>query len=186
MVIAGILLACALLVLPRLIRPWLSKKKLAHDAYHEAGHVVMSIALGYGFEQVVVGEQGDSGRGYVSPHEHSFDRSVQKDNEDIIKIALAGVIASGIRYAGNHEDEGYSDNAVIADVLERNPLIASGDKHQYLRSMRSEVRNILLQNKDAMDAISSLLVKHKTLNEEEVSDLLTSKSISISPLTYPS
>lgn len=174
-----ILSACALVVLPRIFHSVVTKKKLAHDAYHEAGHVVLSLALGYGFEQVVVGESGSSGRGYVAPHENSFDRNSIKDNEDIIKIALAGVVASGIRYAGNHEDEGYSDKAVIAQVLSENPQIAKGREHDYLRSARSEVRAILRANKDALDAIADLLAQRKVLCENEVSSLLELKSIPV-------
>lgn len=152
-----------------------------HDAYHEAGHVVVALILGYGFESVTVQKDETGARGAVKPHPDAFTSPSSTVKEDIIRVALAGVVASSIRYIGNHEDEGYSDNAIITKTLLENPSLAGfSSQESYLRGLRIEVRETLLLNKKALDSISSSLAKKKTLTEADVTSLLTRQNIFLS------
>jgi len=163
------------------IRNNIKKVSIRHDAYHEAGHAVVSLALGYGFEKVSVGKDETGERGYVKPHTDSFNLDLPMHNEDIIKIAVAGVLASNMKYVGNHQDEGYSDDVIVANALNRKPSLAAGNEEEYLRRIRREVKRILHLNKASLDIIAALLADRKTLTEEDILLALDKAGLCVSP-----
>jgi hypothetical protein len=162
------------------IKNLLRKRRAMHYAYHEAGHVVMFLALGCPFDTVHLAEDGTGGHGQVTPRDDSFSEFPFLANENVIKIAYAGVIASSLRYMGDHRDEGYSDNLVIAETLKTVSVpIGHLSMEDYLRSLRLSVRAALSSNAPALEAIASFLVKRKNVTQSDILEHLKWLNISI-------
>lgn len=151
----------------------LLKAERVNKAYHESGHAIISILLGHGFDTIQVTPENKSSPGVVTPHKHAFSGETLQEQEDIIKIALAGVIASNIRCIGDHADQGYSDNLVIRKVLADFPEVTGGTTpYDYLRIMKSEVSNLLKENLSSLDTLASHLAKKDFMTEKEVMEIL--------------
>lgn len=178
-----LVLSCVFFTAIKPAKQYLKARTIQHDAYHEAGHVVLLLALGYGFDTVSVGIDVTGDRGQVKPHEDSFDTSFTPHAEDLIKVAVAGVIASSIKFVGKHADEGYSDQLLITKALATKPHLTQGNEVEYLRVIRREVKSILLQNITALDAIATLLAKNRILSELEVTAMLEKSGIAF-PLSH--
>jgi hypothetical protein len=83
-----------------------TRRRLVETAYHEAGHAVASIDLGFRFTEAVVNQDGS---GYVGPgvrlprHWDHFSPHGRERTEDQIVMFAAGPLAEA-RLTGQHLD----------------------------------------------------------------------------------
>ena len=146
-------------------------KKLDPVAVHEAGHAVVTQALGKEFHCIRVHHKDALGEVVGMPLVNpSLD-----DYKDHIRIYLAGTIACELFIASRWNrfpDDGFHDNLQIGHILRDNPeLLVGTSEEKFLYELQYETRQILLKNANKVKAVVELLETKNILSNDEVQEI---------------
>jgi cell division protease FtsH len=130
-----------------------------HVAYHEAGHAVVCVLLGYELIDVTIRPKGRT--------EGSFLMTKMRcPRADRIKLYLAGAIAEALvsptPFYGASGD--WQSIARIARGMAR--------AEETLEKLLEETEALVQQNAEAIVRVADALLKHKTLKGEEVTKIM--------------
>jgi hypothetical protein len=154
-------------------------------AYHEAGHAVVGLRLGFEVRCAYVGREPDTKRrGHVfEGHLHGYVRP-GKDTEPRgnrlvrrIMFGQAGEIAERLSPDPFHKDEelpawwkSLDERHAIRDALK----LCKGDRakaNELLARLYRETEELVLQNRDAIGRVAIELEKHDRLTGEDIRDI---------------
>lgn len=144
-----------------------TKKKTDSVFIHEAGHAVVTHALGKEFTHIRINTCGV--RGEVEGV--AVENPTVEDHLDTIRIYMAGTIACELFIGGNlnrFADEGFHDNLEISRLLYSNPeLLAGKSKEQFLYTLNYETTKLLLANTDKVRKLADILETKNILTYDE-------------------
>jgi ATP-dependent Zn protease len=137
-------------------------------AYHEAGHAVVSWALGVQFDAVSIVPDNDT-RGRVTCG-NWFDPD-DYDNADLVErhlvVTWAGPLAESIHTGTEMEPEG-TDRDTLVDLALH---VAGPDTTGYLMALRQRTRDALRAHWEAVTAVATALLERQTLAAAEIAAL---------------
>ena len=174
LILAPILaLIVAGLMIPNLTKSHKQRQKRC-TAVHEAGHAVVSLMLGRRFKTISVETGNGDSPGHVEGYEEDFLSCSPADQLDTIRIALAGVIASDMEFAGNHADDGFADNLIIEKILKENPgLFGAKSREEFIWQTKNEVRLLLAGKISEVNILANALLLNGSFTEAEVRDIVS-------------
>lgn len=162
-----------------------SAKELRATAYHEAGHAVITVALGLTINKVsIVPGEGYSGV-CREPGVLGYESSSRRDRRSIARAAIVG------SYAGMHAqrlvDPGAPDfhgEGDEADAFELSRMFEVfprkigwvGDEQHlaFLDRLRVEARRLVRKHRHAIDKLAELLLQRQELERAEAVQLIES------------
>lgn len=164
-------------------RPAMKRSRIRQVAIHEAGHAIVSLALGRGFKTLMIQTDDSASHGHMEAHSEHVESVQRQDQRNTIMVSLAGVIATDMMFRGNHADDGFSDNLIVQNVLAKNPVLTAGvGEHQYIQSLKSEVFHILASHRTSLNTLALALLERKTLTGAEVLELLPEFALGLVPV----
>jgi len=143
-------------------------EQLKHTAYHEAGHAVMALRLGYEVRKVtIVRRQGVLGKAEIR----------NRTSPDDIRIDLAGALAEALV---NPNDEQIQLGAlsdwrnVRRSTREFVALGFIGDQEGdiLIEELLQETRALVRRDKAAITKVAEALLEHKTLTGDDVKHIV--------------
>lgn len=181
-------------------RSSITKEDKEITAYHEAGHALVTKRVSKKNKvtkvSIIPSTKGMGGFSLNIPSDKMYQ--TKKDIENNIKIALGGRAAEEIIFGADYITTGASsdlkkatemtismigsygmdsDLGLISYDVIANSNIAMDSKlveraKAILNSFYEEVKNILLQNKEYLDALAHKLIMEESLNEEQIDKIL--------------
>jgi ATP-dependent Zn protease len=137
---------------------------LRHVAYHEAGHAVVALRLGYEVGKVtIVRRQGVLGKAHIR------DRT----SPDDIRINLAGALAEALVNPSDEQIQlgAFSDwRNTRRSVREFVALgfINGREKGILIEELLQETRALVRRDKEAIARVAEALLEHKTLTGNDI------------------
>ena len=181
-------------------RSSISKEDREITAYHEAGHALIAKRVDKNNKvakvSIIPSTRGMGGFSLNIPPDRMYQ--TKKDIENNIKIALGGRAAEEIIFGTEYITTGASSDLkkatemaismigsygmdkdlglVSYDVIVNNNLTIDSKLvervKELLNTFYEEVKKILLQNKEYLDALARKLILEESLNEEQISKIL--------------
>lgn len=148
---------------------FLSKRKEEVDSVyiHEAGHAVVTHALGREFTAIRVNHHGV--RGEVEGL--ALTNPTVADHLDTIRIYMAGSAACQLFIGGrfnNYEDEAFYDNQQIAILMRNYPEMLDGKSEaEFLHTLRYETNNLLQDNANKVRELAKTLETNSSMTYAE-------------------
>lgn len=177
-----------------------AKEKL-YAPYHEAGHVVLAMVTGMGFDKVSI-ETNAHNLGFMShrSHQYAIDRQENPENffaldnrqrlENALMTSLAGyvveILMCGKTKFPTHTLP-YGDMEAIYEILMNNPFLyeeLSLGMEEYLESLKEATRNVIIEYAKVHNLIAEELKVREVLSELEVWELVKNNGM-LSSLDNP-
>jgi hypothetical protein len=138
------------------------------SAYHEAGHAVASLALGFPFQQVTIVEDEESNGGILHPlYQFQFDmthRANRSAVRDYLVTVLAGHIAE-VRYTCSRNDAGASADDERVDSILWDIYGERSERHR--RDLEQRARSLVGQRWSSIQVLAQALLDRHTLTGSE-------------------
>lgn len=181
-------------------RSSISKEDKEITAYHEAGHALITKRVSKTNKvtkvSIIPSTRGMGGFSLNLPPDRMYQ--TKKDIENNIMIALGGRVAEEIVFGTDYITTGASSDLkkatemavsmigsygmdkdlglVSYDVIVNNNITTDSKlverAKEILNSFYEEVKKILLQNKEYLDALAHKLILEESLNEEQINQIL--------------
>jgi ATP-dependent Zn protease len=160
-----------------------SEADLRATAYHEAGHAVVTLALGLSIDSVSIIAAEDFNGVCRKPnviHYGAVTKRVQKAIARAMIVALyAGMPAQRLvdpdapAFHGESEDEEAFEVSRQWQVYPRRVRFIGDESHlAHLESLRQEARRLVLRNRAAVEVLAGELLQRKEMSGAEVQQLL--------------
>jgi hypothetical protein len=152
----------------------LSLSQMELTAYHEAGHVVMYLALGLKFDYVTVEPEKTDGMShsqdgilYQSCAQIRFKEPIEMDNRQLVLTSIAGPIIESMLCG--HKDGGYDRPEFRSDY--ELAYYAAKEEHEdieeaarYIAALETEAAKIISDNGAAVSEIAKQLLRLGTVS----------------------
>jgi ATP-dependent Zn protease len=133
---------------------------IKHIAYHEAGHAVIVLVLGYTLKSVTIKPDGRA-EGRTN---YDKDGGLVVDG---IKIGLAGPIAEGL-LDGNFRLKTDGSSSDWRAIRKWYPEFCAQD----VREIGEETKLLVQRHREAIERVAAALLEHETLTGERCSAIL--------------
>jgi hypothetical protein len=150
-------------------------------AYHEAGHVVASYALGIAVESATIERDGDTAGHTVHDYGPEINELREGDNqrwqvmaESIVMVSLAGIVAQQ-RFAPDFEIDEASQPDMMDAKRVVGDLVGFDDEvltDAWLRVLRLRTARLMLQCWPEVVSVAHKLMELKTLVASDIRDAL--------------
>jgi ATP-dependent Zn protease len=138
--------------------------ELRHTAYHEAGHAVIALRLGYEVRKVtIIRRQGVLGKADIR----------NRTSPDDIRINLAGALAEALVnpndeqiQLGAHSD--WRNTRRSAREFEALGFIGDQEGGTLIEELLHETRALVRRDKEAIARVADALLEHKTLRGDDI------------------
>ena len=147
---------------------------IEHIAYHEAGHVVVGLKLGFEVREVTIKPKSRTlGNVQAQVGEASSNRCVDRDAADI-KLCLAGPLAEQLVSPDPF-------NVLIANGSGRDwrsarrtarQLNTRGEAEVLIVMLALETAALVQQHRDAIGRVATALLEHETLTGDDINSLV--------------
>jgi ATP-dependent Zn protease len=148
-------------------------KKIKTIAYHEAGHVIVAVALKVPFERVsIVPADGALGCVKYCRELSPFGEWTSQDTayaRKMVVVLMAGMAAEE-RYNGKYNTGNVFEDRFDADALSLR--LATGDHNTYLTKAYKRAQRVLEKEWHKVDKIAQALLTQMELSSEAVNALL--------------
>jgi ATP-dependent Zn protease len=134
--------------------------RILRIAYHEAGHAVVALALGYVVTSVRIDDEDDGGRVRYRAPDYVSDAHP-------ILLSIAGHAAEQLRYSSNTE----LSSAAKADERRWLELVAhlpQTSRDTYVRKLHMQARSLLRLNWAAVEALAAALFEHRSVSHSQI------------------
>lgn len=160
------------------MRPTPLTPDLQATAYHEAGHAVVSLALGLAIDHVSI----LAGKGYTGsctgPSVLGYEAANQREQRSIARALIlscyAGMHAQRLVDPDAPEEQGFDDDADAFNlsqncaVLPRSCQTVGDEQHiAYLDRLRQEARRLVRRHRRAIGVLAQALLRRNELNAAE-------------------
>ena len=147
-----------------------SPSPLECTAYHEAGHAVVAHVMGFPVNgATIVSDEDTEGKCRAPTNPHGYVWSTPRECREITRAAIivffAGDQAEKLFHPGQDPTGGGDDNYQTFRLMDQFG-VAPREAH------RKEARKILRQNWALVERVASALLGRKTLNLDEMTELL--------------
>lgn len=157
--------------------------------YHEAGHVILAMVTGMGFEKVSI-EGNSHNFGFMSHRKDQYCRNRSGEPEMIREItqreifenslmaSLAGYVAEMIACGKNSMPSSaiqYGDMGVVNEIIDAMPFLYMDldlSIESYLETILAKTRTVLMNEAEAHYLISENLKEKGSLTEKEVWNIM--------------
>ena len=142
-------------------------------AYHEAGHAVVAIQLGFQFKHITIIPGDDDSLGHILYEQYTMflnvgHRSFARDLRDYLVSNRAGPIAEE-RYTGRWNDVGAAgDDEHFLSMLYR----MYGDRRdRHARDLTRQARRLVATHWRGIECVAQALIREQTLSFATVVEL---------------
>jgi ATP-dependent Zn protease len=160
---------------------------LRATAFHEAGHVVVSLALGVHVKSVTIQASEDAYGRCIHPSIYNYEAHTRRERRalarDCILVCYAGLPAQrlvdpSLRPNGCDQDE--KDAAEISrrfEVFPRSLKCVGDDTHRaFLDRLRQESARLVKRHKEAIRLLAEELLRRTTMSTNEIEQWARSTS----------
>jgi ATP-dependent Zn protease len=138
--------------------------ELKYTAYHEAGHAVIAIRLGYEVEKVTIKRrQGVLGRAVIR----------NRRSPDDIRVSLAGALAEALVNPSDEEIQlgartDWRNTRRSTREFVSLGFIGRNERNILIEELMHDTRALVWRDREAIGRVAEALLKHVTLNGDAI------------------